>query len=624
MYLTTFYSFKGGVGRTMALANVAVQLALRGRRILVVDFDIEAPGLDTFDEFRPSHETPGVIDFVNQYLQSAQAPNVANFIGECPAIGNRGGQIWIMPSGKAKTYTSNFGQVDWNELYERNDGYLLFEDLKEQWKRHIEPDYVLIDSRTGYTDTSGICTRQLPNSVVIFFFPNEQNLRGLTEVVRDIRSEADEPRKKNIELHFVMSNVPDLDDEDQILEGKIKSFQDQLRFHREPMIVHRYDSLSLLNQAVFSKDRPRSRLAKEYGEIMLEISSKNWEDRDGALQYIQRLRRRRRRWRASEDSPIEEMLKKIEEVHRNDGKVLFSLAELREADRQPEILELLVTRAIEAGYDQPEAYLKRSRIREESGDPDGAKEDIWRVMHSDQVTPPMIREAIRRLAKLEGPIPEDMVNTTAVVSLEIDEKFWLANTFGHSLSDLSIAILLWKQILDIADLPANRRAQAEHSLGLSYMGLGRCLDASRMFRDEEGQIDDLNIRDAFNYGMAMWGLHGEIEIEVFQRVVALHRSDAESEEVPDYLQRMAVAFWATGDTDKALEYVARAEKAINDSYHPVAFSCWHYLQVPAKTFVEDLEEIRTLIETGKPELPKFAKCTSERLEESNGEVRVRS
>ena len=95
--------------------------------------------------------------------------------------------------------------------------------------------------------------------MVVFFFPNEQNLRGLTEVVRDIRSEADEPRKKRIELHFVMSNVPDLDDEDRILESKIEAFQDQLDFLWEPMVVHRYDSLSLLNQVVFVKDRPRSR-----------------------------------------------------------------------------------------------------------------------------------------------------------------------------------------------------------------------------------------------------------------------------------------------------------------------------------------------------------------------------
>lgn len=49
MYVTTFYSFKGGVGRTMAPVNSAVALAAGGRKVLVVDFDIEAQGLDTFD-----------------------------------------------------------------------------------------------------------------------------------------------------------------------------------------------------------------------------------------------------------------------------------------------------------------------------------------------------------------------------------------------------------------------------------------------------------------------------------------------------------------------------------------------------------------------------------------------
>ena len=91
-----------------------------------------------------------------------------------------------MPSGKNETYAAKFNRIDWGALYERHEGFLLFEDLKEQWDRVIQPDYVLIDSRTGHTDTSGICTRQLPDSVVILFFPNEQNLRGLTEVVRDI------------------------------------------------------------------------------------------------------------------------------------------------------------------------------------------------------------------------------------------------------------------------------------------------------------------------------------------------------------------------------------------------------------------------------------------------------
>ena len=64
MYVTTFYSFKGGVGRSMALANAAVELAQRGRRVLTVDFDLEAPGLDTFDVLRPPEEVPGIIEFV--------------------------------------------------------------------------------------------------------------------------------------------------------------------------------------------------------------------------------------------------------------------------------------------------------------------------------------------------------------------------------------------------------------------------------------------------------------------------------------------------------------------------------------------------------------------------------
>ena len=133
-----------------------------------------------------------------------------------------------MPSGRSDTCAATLGQIDWVDLYESRDGYVLFEDLRRQWSNALQPDCVLIDSRTGHTDSSGICKRQLPDSLVILFFPNEQNLRVLTQVVRDIRAEADEPRIRNIALHFVMSNVPDLDDEDTILKGKISASKNSL------------------------------------------------------------------------------------------------------------------------------------------------------------------------------------------------------------------------------------------------------------------------------------------------------------------------------------------------------------------------------------------------------------
>ena len=88
MYVTTFYSFKGGVGRTMALVNTAVDLAQRGRRVLAVDFDLEAPGLDTFPILRPAEPTPGIVDFVQEYLDSGQAPDVRGFVGRSEPVEN--------------------------------------------------------------------------------------------------------------------------------------------------------------------------------------------------------------------------------------------------------------------------------------------------------------------------------------------------------------------------------------------------------------------------------------------------------------------------------------------------------------------------------------------------------
>jgi Mrp family chromosome partitioning ATPase len=66
----TFYSFKGGVGRTMALANVAALLAKWGHSVLIVDWDLEAPGLERFfDGVKPEIKelcasTPGIVDLV--------------------------------------------------------------------------------------------------------------------------------------------------------------------------------------------------------------------------------------------------------------------------------------------------------------------------------------------------------------------------------------------------------------------------------------------------------------------------------------------------------------------------------------------------------------------------------
>src|SRR6185436_2734341 len=74
--IITFYSYKGGTGRSMALANVGWILAAAGERVLVIDWDLEAPGLHRY--FRPFLEdqellkTRGLIDFFSEFVDASR------------------------------------------------------------------------------------------------------------------------------------------------------------------------------------------------------------------------------------------------------------------------------------------------------------------------------------------------------------------------------------------------------------------------------------------------------------------------------------------------------------------------------------------------------------------------
>ncbi len=117
----------------------------------------------------------------------------------------------------------------------------------------------------------------------------------------------------------------------------------------------------------------------------------------------------------------------------------------------------------------------------------------------------------------------------------------------------------------------------------------------------------MDILDAFNFAMATWGADGKIKSGSFQRVVELDCSNARTSDNPNYLQCMAVAHWATGETSEAVDYLDQAKEASSKSHSRTEFSCWQYLQVSAKEFEVDLIEIRAMVEgVGDARAPKFA------------------
>lgn len=591
MYVATFYSFKGGVGRTMALVNTAVELARRGRRVLTVDFDLEAPGLDTFDILRPPSDTPGIVDFVGEYLATGQAPEVERFASQSSAVDG----LWIMPSGSQQRYASSFGQIDWQDLYEQHSGYLLFEDIKEQWQKIIQPDYVLIDSRTGHTDTCGICTRQLSDAVVLLFFPNEQNLRGLAKVVRDIRSEAEGQQGRHIDTHFVMSNVPDLDDEDDILQGMLERFSANLSLELEPLVIHRYDSLSLLNQVVFTQDRPRSRLAKEYCDLVDQIVRANIEDEDGALHYIKEARR-------SLDAPhvIEQKLTRIEQRHVQSGKVLFRLGELASEEDDLDRAKSLLDRAIEAGYDVPKCLLLRAEVLSRDGDESGASSSAQQVLLASNLAPRVVRDAIQ-LAKLE--VQDEVSELLAITSLSAMEKIWLANQLERGGDERGGIAVLREALRTTAGEP-DMHEWATAELALLLVGVGELKEACELLGSNGALPETMGIQNAFNYGMATWGRTGDVPRRVFERVVELDEADNDDDPGANYLQCMAMTYWAVGRVDTAEEFARRAKLKAESTLRPT-FSCWRYRTVSTIEFLKDTDSIRQLIRGEEGVLPYF-------------------
>ena len=559
-------------------------------RSLLVDFDLEAPGLDTFEAIKPKRTAPGVVDFVRRYLDTGQAPEVAEFLEQCPEIGDDGGELWLMPAGASKSnYAESFRQIDWGDLYEQRNGFILFEDLKAQWKEVLQPDYVLIDSRTGHTDVGGICTRQLPDSVAMLFFPNEQNLTGLTKVVADIRSESEEPREKQIHLHFIMSNVPDLDDEDRILERKIISFQQKLQFERDPLIVHRYDSLSLLNQVVFTKDRPRSRLAEEYRKIVQEIVRQNLEDREGALEYLKKSQREVHSNSLRHESSEEEnqkLLDKIRNLHEKDGEVLYRLGVLRQEQWESKQAASLFGRAIERGYAKPHVRLRRARVLSDIGQANEASAEALRALQSADLSPRSVRQVLMLVNPDES---LRAVESPALASLSTLDRINLAHDVFFEtpmLRDAALHIL--KPVTEDPELEV-QPSQERNYLALVYIATGQ-FNAATDLLDYE-RIEDVDIQTAFSYAMASWGARGSTDTQSFNAVIQLHEAQEESDRLSDanYLQCIALAYWVIEDTVLATEYVNEALEAV-DPYGQT-FSSWRYCNVSVSEFKKDLGEM---------------------------------
>lgn len=187
--IVSFFSFKGGVGRTTALTAAALCLAAAGKKVCVIDLDIEAPG-------------------VGALMGSPSAWNLVNYLTECQVLGRRpdwslldvptvdaaltgDGSIRVLPAGDLDgRYLEKISRLDFEGYVRMNSAEHPLSVLLTHIREELNPDFILMDCRSGLHDIGGLSLNGLSHLDVLFAMDTPQNWDGLALLLRLLAPES--------------------------------------------------------------------------------------------------------------------------------------------------------------------------------------------------------------------------------------------------------------------------------------------------------------------------------------------------------------------------------------------------------------------------------------------------
>lgn len=237
--IVTFYSYKGGVGRSTAMASCASYLAMHhSKKIVILDCDFEAPGFTNF--FLESPSSPINKEGLIEYLvdeATAEATNLSKYYWQVSKQFSGNGEIYVFPAGNLDEseemaglfhshrdhYLNGLSRID---MFSPNGLAEQFVKLFSQIEHDIKPDVILIDSRTGFNDIYGMLAFLLSDLIVGFFGNNVQSQPGLNFFL-DLLKHENAPR-----LLLVNSIIPAT-----LRHSRITSFTEYVQDYLEQLSI---------------------------------------------------------------------------------------------------------------------------------------------------------------------------------------------------------------------------------------------------------------------------------------------------------------------------------------------------------------------------------------------------
>ena len=206
--IVSFYSYKGGVGRTTSLIAFASYYSnIKNKNVIILDFDFEAPGIiNFFDIDFEKNPKNGSIEYILDSQASKSDLNFKEYYIEVSKRYSGGGNIYVIPAGNIfdleniKSYIEGLARIDINTaetILEK------ITKLLKTIKKELSPDIILIDSRTGFSDIFGLLSHSLSDLVIGFFTNNKQNTPGL-EIFLELMNKKESPNSiiVNSQIHY--------------------------------------------------------------------------------------------------------------------------------------------------------------------------------------------------------------------------------------------------------------------------------------------------------------------------------------------------------------------------------------------------------------------------------------
>ena len=230
METIAFYSYKGGVGRTLLVANAARFLGMLGKRVVALDLDVEAPGLH-YKLGRPPEPsgvatfTGGAVPYLVETAKGAKnPPPLKEHMVELALPEGAAGWLRLMPAGSAprKEYWNALKQLKERLRFDDPNGRGLAAllDLHARIQDELKPDYLLIDSRTGVTELGGLATTALADCVVCLLVANAESVDGTVAIAEALKSSSKQKGIGRVRVVPVIArNTGDIPAEGRTTEG---------------------------------------------------------------------------------------------------------------------------------------------------------------------------------------------------------------------------------------------------------------------------------------------------------------------------------------------------------------------------------------------------------------------